>query len=229
MANFLELAQMTARWSGTVSGTHPLSVLGQTGRLGRMVDFTSRAWLDIQQQYNHWSFMRDDYTAETIVGLAEHTAASFNINNFDHFLVYDNTPLYLSENDGSQLFELVQEDHQTVRKMLLQNPNETGRPRRFAYRERDGALVFYPRPDAAYKVYGTYKIEPQTLSVDADIPRMPAKYHRLIPMRALITQHRLDEAQLPAAFSLDDYQDLLALLVRDQLPRVTVQHGGADL
>jgi len=58
---FLELCQMTAQQSGTIQGTLPTTVVGQTNRLKQIVDFVREAYIDIQNAHRGWRWLNSEF------------------------------------------------------------------------------------------------------------------------------------------------------------------------
>jgi hypothetical protein len=229
MATFLELAQKTAQESGVVAQQgQPISVIGQTGRLKEIVDWTRDAWVRVQNAQNDWRFMRREFTSTaTTIGSARYTAASFGITDFAEWLV--------ENEDDYNIY--------TCYRQSLGVADE--RPLRFlpwpVWRGRYGRgqqvnkrPIYYaispnnefclgPIPDAAYIVRGEYRRTPQVLTENTDIPICPERFHDVIVWRAiqlLGEEAEAVEVQIPAA--IRNYREINGDLMRDQRPRMRI-------
>ena len=93
------------------------------------------------------------------------------------------------------------------------------RPRHWSV-DNDGQLLIGPKPDRQYGIAGEYRVTPQELQADTDIPEMPAQFHRVIIGEALRLMHRSDEAVQALALNNPQYNRLRNALVREQTPEI---------
>lgn len=225
MATFLELARKVARESGTVTGNLPLSVTGQDGRLGKIVYWTADAWRQIQNRHNAWLWMRDEYQDTLSAGAAVYTAASFNLTRWAAWVAdHESTTIYdqaLGVVDERPLLFMPWGQYRRSYQRGLQQQN---RPRHYSISPA-GEICFGPTPDAAYVVRGEYRLAPQELVDNDDVPEMPARFHDLIAHLGLLLLAEHDEAGMHMVAAMRRYRELLNELQRDQLPRM---HIAAD-
>ncbi len=229
MATFLQLAQKLASDSGTVAGGGPTTVVGQTGRLGKIVRWTNEAWRSVQNAHNAWRWMRGEFEGTTIVSQVRYNGTEFDdvetsapITRFaewvytgegdeDRFSLYD--PL-IGVADERQLSYL---DWDTFYTTKLRGVQTAGKPRYFAV-SPSSQLCLSPAPDTSYIVRGLYRKDVQNLELDDDVPEMPTRFHDLIVDIGLLLLGTHDESatQLP----LWRLQRLARFceLERDQLP-----------
>lgn len=225
MATFLKLCQDVARESGTVSGTQPTSVLGQSGRLAKIVSWTAEAWRQIQTARNAWAFHRAEFDVVAIPGNAEYTGASWNIADLARWIpgvtVQDPD---LGRGDESFLRPVSWETYRLIH-AVGSAAEEQGRPRAFTIRPGTNALVLTPRPDKAYVVRGEYWRTPQVLAANADVPLCPERFHDAIKWKALVLLHSHDEGINNIALARQQLGDVMQELERDQLPAMGVAGG----
>lgn len=215
---------MVARESGTVAGTLPTTVISQTGRLGKIVHWTAQAWKDIQTRRSSWKWMRaefDDAATVTAANTARYTAASFNLDRWAAWITSnDSLTIYLAATGVSDEGALDFIDFARYRRMYERGTQVANRPVHYAVSPA-GELCFGPKPDAIYRVRGEYRKNPQTLSVNADVPEMPLHFHPLIAWRGLLLLNEHDEGgQLPIGTAVRRERELMADLERDELPKV---------
>ena len=90
----------------------------------------------------------------------------------------------------------------------------------------ENELLFGPTPDKVYNVRGKYRLKPQLLAADPDIPEMPEEYHNLIVGEALKLMARSDEAFQVLASYAPQYDRLRNPLVREQTPEIDLWAAG---
>lgn len=223
--NFLQIVQMAARESGTVSGVLPLSVSGQTGRLNKFVKWCEVAWTQIQNENGSWRWMRGEFSADLSASTARYSAASFSITRWAEWITEPQSlSIYkksLGVSDENALSFLEWKDWRIKYDRGVQ---VNDRPIEVATTPAN-ELAFGPIPDATYTVKGEFRKAPQILAADADVPEMPARFHELIAWEALLLMAEHDEAELHIAVALRRSRRLWDDLRRDQLPTVYIASG----
>lgn len=228
MANFLKLCQDVARESGTVSGTQPAAVTGQTGRLAKVVEWTREAWIQIQNARNAWAFMRAEFEASAIQGNAEYTGASWNVADLARWIPGSVTVQDpgLGRQDESRL-RVVPWETWRLSYGMGSGAGLRDRPRAVSVKPGTSALVLGPRPDRAYVVRGEYWRAPQVLAAATDVPTLPERFHDAIKWQALVLLHAHDEGINNIALARQQLGFAIHALERDQLPQVGL--GGGPL
>jgi hypothetical protein len=229
MATFLQLCQSVARDSGTVSGTQPTTVTGQTGRLGKIVQFTVQAWTSIQNARGSWLWMRDEFpaTALTVAGTARYTGASWNITDLGEWITEKHgATIYAQAIGVADECEIAFVDWLTWRRFYDRGAQTNNRPTCYTISPA-GEFCLGPAPDAVYVVGGEYRQTAQILAANADTPNLPSRFHDIIKWRALMLLAEFDEAPTAMATAGSNYTRMLGDLERDQLPRITI--GGGPL
>lgn len=229
MATFLELCQMVARESGTISGNLPSSVVNQTGRLAKVVHWTADAWRQLQLRRNAWLFMRGEFDGTTTAGAARYTGASFSIDRFGNWITEaESMTCYRQGALDEGEWPLRQIDWQTWRRTYDRGVQQQNRPLHYAISPK-GELCLGPVPDGAYVVRGEYRKRPQVLAENGDVPDMPARFHDAIAWYALLLLSEHDEAQFHVATAMRRYRTILDDLERDQLPQIVIGLGGSAI
>lgn len=77
---FLGLVQRLRQESGA-SGTGPVSTIGQTGELNRMVNWINDAWMDIQSLHQNWQFLRSTCSFPTVNAQAIYSPVQCNASD----------------------------------------------------------------------------------------------------------------------------------------------------
>lgn len=224
MATFLELCQQVAEESGTVSGmSSPPTVVGQSGRLQRIVNWTSRAYTSIQTKRPDWLWLRGEFEGTTIPGVQRYTGAGIGISDrFSRWLVSDEGPVFsvhLPSEPRSTEGWLIPKPWEDFRTVFARGTPEVRKPL-YVSIDPQGHLVFYPTPDDAYTIRGPYVRSPQILRFDDDVPEMPVEHHEAIVWEALLRLGTFDEAGGQMNLWGGWLADKMASLVNEQTPRI---------
>lgn len=228
--NFLALCKAVASDSGTVAGVPSFTtVAGATGRVEQVIGWTSRAWVDIQNERNDWLWMRRTFDKALLADTAAYTAAGLTIDrvsrwlpdrlNYHTFSLYDPT---IGRADEAKL-RMVSYDR--WREMYDFGVHDHNRPSVWAVSPTN-ELLFGPTPDKVYNVRGEYRLKPQVLALDADVPEMPEEYHGVIIGETLKLMARSDEAFTALASLAPQYDRLRNPLVREQTPDIDMWASG---
>lgn len=221
MATFLELARQVARESGTVAGAQPATVVGQTGRLLKIVEWTRDAWIAIQNSRPGWLFLRAEFSGETTAGQALYTAASWGLDDLAAWIDDPHaTTLYRTTAGVADEGEIRALPWPLYRRAYQRGVQTPKRPTAFAV-SPDNAFALGPAPDDAYTVRGEYRRTAQRLADNDDVPRgLPERFHDIIAWRALIELATFDEAPEAVQRAIGEYRARLQDLERDQLPGI---------
>lgn len=228
MSTFLSLCSDVARESGG-AGSAPVSVLNQTGRQAKIVQWVVEAWRDIQNERNDWSFLQGEWQGQLIIGSSTYTGASFNIDRFAAFVgdTPGNRPTTLYDPAIGVADEgcIHQMSFQTYRTVYGRGAQLQQRSTRYCL-DPQGAIRFGSTPDKQYIVRGEYRKGPQILAADADVPDMPDRFHRRIVTRAIVLMAQHDEA--PAALQIWGGHDLKLRIqmVNELVPDLDVRAEG---
>lgn len=194
--NFLLLCQRAAGECGA-SGTIS-TVVGQTGSLGRIVNWVGDAWNDIQTKYDDWTWMRStnifgqgvafatvsgqaSYPLGTTAGTVGVASTSFGKWDRESFRNYTTTVGVSNE----MFMDWVPFDTWRNSYMLGAMRSVTTRPVVIAIGP-DQSLNLGPPPNALYTVTGDYFVAPSVMAADTDTPTgLPVNFHMLIVYRAM--------------------------------------------
>ena len=185
MSTFLELAQDVARESGTVSGVSPGSVVSQTGRLLKIVEWTAQAYVMIQNLHADWRWMQKTYSGTTTAGSSQYTAASFSVTDMRDWLRdnlvtgYQPHTIYLTATGVSDEGALREISWQLWRSTYGRGSQTNNYPAFYAISPA-GELSLGPIPDDNYTINGEYRQSAVVMSADADIPGLSAAFHQII-------------------------------------------------
>lgn len=211
--NFLEIAKRVRQECG-ISGDGPSNVAGQTGMYAKIVAWVQAAHEELQQLNAAWDFDWDEHTQALTAGVESYDPANdwgLAIRRFD------GNGLYAYRNvDGPAAKVWVPIiDWQTFR--YARQPNVTGLPI-CASQAPNGRLYFHPAPDADLTAVMEFYREPQVLSGNTDVPRMPARFHMAIVWRAVMFWCAHDENSALWQSANQNYRELVNKMTITELP-----------
>ena len=216
---FLELCQRLRSEAGQ-AGSGPTTVVSQTYELLRTVNWIKTAYEDIQNLHAEWNFLRADLTFQTVASdntypIADISTTEYGEWNQESFRSYKTS----SGVAGEQFMEWL--DWPDFRDKYVIGSNRTleGNPRYIAQKP-DTSLIVFPTPDAAYTINGEYFKRAQVMSVDADEPLIPTKFHMIIVWRALMFYAGFTGAPELYEVGQREYKNMLFKLESSQLPRI---------
>lgn len=220
--NYLELSQRLVQETGlALSG--PAAVTSQTGMNKKVVDWVSRAWLEIQNEHD-WDFLWQTTSFTTTVGktvydpvddlslspvLGKYIADSFRIYTTSSGIADQGRLEYIPWDDWSG-------GDQGIGSVSSGKPSQvTIRP--------DNSFVFDASPDVSYTITFDYYRQPVTLSANTDTPAMPSHFHDLIVYKALLYYAAHEEAPEIYQDAVANYSRWMAeLMGGSQLPQIDV-------
>jgi len=178
--NFLALCQGVHR-EGGVSGSGLTTTVSQAGILLKIVEWTNRAYQDIQKLHDDWDFRQSSKNFQTISGTGEYLSQVSDVNKVDT----EKVTSYLTTTGVGDERQLWFIDFDRFHKAFLVGTQNDSTPEYFTI-GNDGALIFGPVPDAAYTVTFYYTKTIDVLSGNTDIPILPSDYHEIIQWKACI-------------------------------------------
>lgn len=225
--NYLQIAQMTARESGTISGdATPSSVTGQSGRLLKVVNWTATAWQQVQNLREDWLWMRDVFQGPVTANTARYTSASWGLTRWGKWWTDDHSvTLYATAIGPADEGELRFMPWAEYRRFYDRGVPTPMRPRHYSI-SPIGQFCFGPVPDQAYVARGEYQKNAQLLAANTDIPELPdSALHSVIAWKALILLSQYDEGAWPTEVATVRCQDDLRAMQK-YVPKPFVDFGG---
>lgn len=222
--NYLQLCQRLRMESIGDSGNET-TVVDATGEWYRLCTWINQAWIEIQQDRADWNWMRGEASFNTIANQAEYPYVSspISVTNFsrwigDSFRIYKDT-----QGDEHSLQYMAYAD---FRDAYLISTYETtySYPSVITVSPTDSLILALP-PDDVYTVSGEYIKDVTELSVDADIPDLPSRYHMLIVYRAMQDYGVYESAPEVLQRGVALYEKMLNKLIFDETPEVTIDRG----
>lgn len=221
--NFLQGCQRLHQESG-LSGSGPITTVGQTGILKQVIDWYNTAYIDVLSQHTNWLFMQDDFSFQTVVSQRKYSITETGVTDLEKWKVddYDSFRIYLTASGVANEQFLCYLPWSDYRQMYLFGSTRTaeGFPSYFSVHP-DKSLDFYLVPNAVHTVTGEYYKVPAELSGNTDEPIIPSQFHMIIVWRALMFYAGFDAANEKYVMGKNEYGKLLRRLEADQLPQMT--------
>lgn len=210
MSTFLKLCQEYRSEIG-IPGDGPVTTVGQSGELAKVVRDIRDADMSLKLQWQDWKFMWAQFSTTTLVGSNWLTVqkpsdlGTWNTNSF-----------YLDKNTVDAV-RLNYVDYDTWRDVQMVGESNTGTPDEFTVRP-DGAIQINPVPETVQQFTSEYWKKASPLTSDAQISIIPEEYHRLIIVRAKLIYAEREDAPEIMAGSSTEYENLLTGLEAAYLP-----------
>lgn len=204
---FLELCQALAREAGVNGENVPTAVAGQTGELGRIVQWVSQAWTAIEGE-KLWNFR---WERPTLTMLATTSTLTQSVPE----TAYDKESLYLPAVGALGRFP----DFLHWDQFRMLYPFIQAGPTFNVWTVAPDQSI---RVDIAVNANVDFVVEryrnPVAPTADGDIPAMPADLHMLIVWRALTKYASFDEAGVQRSTAVEEHNRLFSQLVDRCLP-----------
>lgn len=216
--NFLQLCQRL-RQECSISGSGPTSVVGQSGEMQRLVDWTNQAWTEIQEFRPNWNWMVGAFSFQTVAGQYEYTPTEAGINTTFANWKLDSVRTFLTaQGVGSEQYCSFT-PYDCFRDFYLFSTHTTSlsQPLEISVAPNKNLLLGYP-PNAVYTCRGEYYKLPQVLAADVDTPDMPARFHMMIVYRAMMEYAAYTASPEVYQRAEQRYREMLHRLEQDQLP-----------
>ena len=220
---FLELVNRLRVECG-VSGPALSTVAGQLAgsENARMVAWIQQAWIDIQTSKEDWLFLREPFQFNTVTQQQIYTPAQAGITTTD-FGNWKRDSFRCSSVGSNYADEqLLNYMEWTTFRNLYIYANM-----RFTYArpvvvtiDPHKNLGFGAIPDIPYVIVGEYYTQPVPLTLDADEPAIPTRFHMMIVYRAMMYYAGYEAAPEVMSRGEFEYKRLASRLEIDQLPTV---------
>lgn len=215
MNTFLEIVQALRQEAG-IGGSGPTTVVGQTGEYKRLVDWVARAWVEIQELHQTWSFRWARTTLTTDPNQPEPSEYSITPSGVE--LVDDKSlSIYLQSDGASTRKPLRFMVYQDYMEQYGRYPNTPGAPI-LATLLPNMYLKLHPDPDDAYVISFDYCRTIQLLAADGDTPLIMEDHRGIILYRALLLYGEHEEAQGVIGTAATEYNQRLNRLRKMCLP-----------
>ena len=218
--NFLALCQRLRQEAG-LSGTGPTTTVAQTGEMGRIVDWISAAYEDIQNAHASWRFLRTEFSFVTIASTQEYTPAAVSLTDHATWVKKDLRVYTTATPSDEQYLNYVPWDEYRITYMYGSNRTNEGRPTIISVKP-DNSLTLWQIPDTALMtIDGEYYKTADVLSGNTSTPLIPDRFHMIIVWKGLMYYGAYAAAEEKFAHGQNEYKRLLRALELDQLEDFT--------
>lgn len=216
---YLELCQRAARESGTIPGDNtPSTVVGQSGRLRKLIDWVATAYTDIQTEFNDWRWMQGTYSGSVTQSNPTYTGASFGLSRFNRWIATPHqVTIYETPEGVADESELTFRPWDDFRRLYDRGTQLENRPIEYTITPA-GEIRLGPVPGASYTLRGPYQKSAQILAANSDTPEMPSDYHMMIVWDALLLLGGFDEGAFTMQEAQRRRQDIHRRLIISQRP-----------
>jgi len=219
--NFLQLVQQAHLECG-MSGSTPSQVQGQTGQIGRLINWVNAAWQDIQTAHQDWDWLRKSTSVTTVAGQGIYLPADFGLSDFGRWDQDTMRNYVTSSGTNSEVFMTpITYDEWRDTYLFNANRNVHTRPLHVAISPAKG-LCLGPLPDSGYTVTADYYAAPTDLVQNADTPALPTQFHWAIIYRAMMSYGMFEAAPEVYQRGELEFSKLMRRMTADRLPEMQV-------
>jgi len=223
---FLELVNRTKQECG-VPGEALTTIVGANREMQRIIDWVAQSYTEIQEEHQDWDFLRESMTFNTVAEQQTYTVgdgASYDID-LDDFGIWRNDSFraYLqSAGIATQIILAQYYSYSEFRDFYLLGSRQlvSGRPLYITIEPASRSLLLGFKPNDIYVVTGEYYRTPHTLTVDADTPIFPSRYHLSIVYKAMQKYGLFNVAAEQIEAGRQGFSKLINRMEIDQLPQM---------
>jgi hypothetical protein len=217
---FLQLCKRLRMEAG-IPGTGPITAIDQSGEIGRIVDWVSSAYEDIQNLRATWKFLRTSFTFSTMAAKQNYTLTDVSLTDLAVWKTSrdDDLTIYSSVSDEQYLIYCPWDVFKGTY-LFGTNRTTTGRPT-IATIKPDNSMSLWPIPNTVFTVIGEYYKKAQTMAVDSDEPLIPSQFHIIIVWKALMYYGAYSGSPDLYTHGEREYKHVLRKLEKNQLPAIT--------
>lgn len=219
MSTFLELAIKLRKECG-VTGTDATTV-NATGEWGRLCGWIVDSWIEIQDDQTGWEWMRKTVTFNTVSQQGEYTPVQAGVTDLGSWKEKSFRAYPVSAGVGAEQV-IKYKPYSAFRDQYLLSSMRTtySRPIEITVSPSKSLILGFA-PNEVYVVSGEYYKAPVTMTLDADTPDMPAKFHLAIVHRAKMKYGIFESASEVYDAGKEDLRVIMNSLRQDQLPKMT--------
>lgn len=221
--NFVDLVE-DLRIECGVSGSPLITVQSLGGELARLKKWIGDAWNVIQLKHQDWKFLRANFSFVTTTGKQSYSLVDAGVPTLDLW-ERDSVWMYQTSRGVVDQMPIGDMAWEHFRRMYIMGAQATMRPMAYAINPTDKSFWLGNAPDSSYTITGEYWTLPQALAADADIPALPARFHKLIVLEAMKKYAGYEAANEVMNRATSESIPLWNALVIDQLPQVMIAGG----
>lgn len=182
MATYIEMVK-TVRLLCGMQGSGPSSVANAQGVEEVLVRFVRDAYVDVQNLREEWNFLENSDSFVTVAGQEEYTSLEIFGTSTPNIKKHNKDSVYITDSNGKKSY-LVHLDNLVLEARYL-NSDEQKLPRMYAIEPSTLSVKLRPIPDGVYTVNFRYWEQPEVLTLDPQVPKLPLSFHNLIVYKAV--------------------------------------------
>lgn len=167
-----------------MQGTGPASVLTATGTESVLVNMVSTAYTDIQNLRDDFDFLNARGTFNTAIGQNIYTLLNVFGTTTPDWKTYDRDSMRLIDAQGKSR-KLLYVDREIFDDKFSDVTTETDTPTLFTIDYADSTIRLHPAPKSIFVINMRYWKNPEVLTTDAQVPKLPLAFHTLIVYKAI--------------------------------------------
>ena len=216
--NRLSIAQFVRRKCG-ISGSETTTV-GATGEWSDVVSAVDEAYEDIQNERPDWLFLRTAFSFVTVAEQAEYAYASAPLSLADFGRWVDDCFRIYKTSISNEQWLTQWRNYDAFRDTFLLGSQRTqyGQPANITISPSKSLILALAPDDTSYTISGYYYKTPDVMDADADIPIIPARFHKLIAYNAIQLLAVNESAAELFEWGKIRSERMNAMLESDQLP-----------
>lgn len=179
--NFIEIVRSVREIVG-MQGTGPTSVATAVGAEAVLVRLSREAYIDVQNLRPRFDFLDSKNSFSTVIGQTSYSIANVFPGGTGLPKEYDLGSFTIMKDGKKTFLRYIERD---ILEAAYMNSTVTKVPNAFSIDFADNSILLYPTADALYTVNFRYWREPEILTTDAQIPRLPIAFHMLIVYKAV--------------------------------------------
>ena len=220
--NYLQLVARLKR-KCRVTGAAPASIENTTSEeVNRLKDWINEAWMDIQETRHDWQWMRGSCSFTTVAGQAVYTQSQSGVTDFGHW-TRDTWRIYTTSVGMPSEQFLMYRDYESWRNLYQFGSMRTSQTQPVDLTiTPEKSLGLGPVPTAGYTVIGDYFKAPTEMTLNADTPAIPSRFHMLIVYRAMMFYGVSEAASEVYEEGKIEFNRMMARVSESNLPELVI-------
>jgi len=211
MSTYLEICQSVRAQAG-IAGSGPSNVQNQVGIYANVVRWVDEAYNEIQTLHPNWNFL---YSQRTLTFPSGFNSYPVLLSEGLREIANDSYVWQFQLGRKTRLEYLPWHIYKNADRFL---EDETGSPEVITA-DPSGNLVIWPTPDEDYQITFEGFIVPDVMDISSDIPIIPAQYHDLIKLKALMKYSENFTADTVYRSADTNFRLMLRKMQFSELPR----------
>jgi hypothetical protein len=216
-----------------ISGPPPTTVLTQPKEIDRVVNWVADAYTELQSLRQNWRWLRSRFTLNTAPNDDTYAGTDCTdsrtgtpITRFSRWWMRNELDepgitRYLASAGVAGEVWLVPLEWSTFRRIYRRGVQTLARSNPVHVTvDPQNNLCLGPNPNDIYTIQGEYQMSAQVLAANADVPEMPAQFHRLIVYKAMLKYAFFESAPEVKQRAEGEARTMLSDLEENQLPGV---------